>query len=198
MCTIPSAHVPGPGLCKRYMGAKIGPMALKCWSAPKIVELKDTAYFGTFAAKIRPVALIKSISGIRGTIGGTTGENLTPLDVVRFTAAYGSMLLDGGGEVRVVIGRDGRISGPMVSSLVAQTLRAMGIGVIDLGPSTTPTVEMAVVAENASGGIIITASHNPQEWNALKLLNAAGEFISAEAGATAPPHGLFLVSVHYD
>lgn len=130
------------------------------------------------------MALIKSISGIRGTIGGGTGDNLTPLDVVRFTAAYGSMLLDSGEDVQVVIGRDGRISGPMVSSLVSQTLLGMGIGVIDLGPSTTPTVEMAVVAERAAGGIIITASHNPKEWNALKLLNSAGEFISAEAGAT--------------
>ena len=130
------------------------------------------------------MALIKSISGIRGTIGGTTGDNLTPLDVVRFTAAYGSMLLDGGPAARVVIGRDGRISGAMVSNLVTLALTGMGIDVIDLGPSTTPTVEMAVVAEKAAGGIIITASHNPKEWNALKLLNAAGEFISAEDGAT--------------
>jgi phosphomannomutase len=129
------------------------------------------------------VALIKSISGIRGTIGGRTGDNLTPLDVVRFTAAYGSMLLDKKVGASVVIGRDGRISGPLVSSLVTNTLNALGIHVIDLGPSTTPTVELAVVRENADGGIIITASHNPQEWNALKLLNADGEFISAEDGA---------------
>jgi len=129
------------------------------------------------------VALIKSISGIRGTIGGAVGDNLTPLDVVRFTAAYGSLLLDRKANARVVIGRDGRISGPMVSSLVSNTLNAMGIQVLDLGLSTTPTVEMAVVMEKADGGIIITASHNPQEWNALKLLNADGEFISAEDGA---------------
>jgi phosphomannomutase len=128
------------------------------------------------------VALIKSISGIRGTIGGKTGENLTPLDIVKFTAAYGAWLLQQPGAKKVVVGRDGRISGPMVHDLVLNTLISLGIDVIDAGLSTTPTVEMAVVWEGASGGIIITASHNPKEWNALKLLNATGEFISAADG----------------
>lgn len=129
------------------------------------------------------MALIKSISGIRGTIGGHPNENLTPLDIVRFTAAYGTMLAGENRTPKVVIGRDGRISGSMVSQLVVQTLVGLGIDVVDLGLSTTPTVEMAVTWENADGGIIITASHNPKEWNALKLLNNKGEFISAEAGA---------------
>jgi phosphomannomutase len=129
------------------------------------------------------VALIKSISGIRGTIGGKPGETLSPLDVVKFTAAFGSWLLDKGGNRKVVIGRDGRISGPLVTNLVVNTLNGLGIDVVDLGLSTTPTVEMAVVLEKAAGGIIITASHNPKEWNALKLLNSSGEFISAEDGA---------------
>jgi phosphomannomutase len=129
------------------------------------------------------VSLIKSISGIRGTIGGKPGDNLSPLDVVKFTAAFGTMLLSSGNN-KVVIGRDGRISGPLVSNLVSNTLMALGIHVIDLGLSTTPTVEVAVVMEAAAGGIIITASHNPKEWNALKLLNASGEFISAEEGTT--------------
>jgi phosphomannomutase len=129
------------------------------------------------------VALIKSISGIRGTIGGHPTENLTPLDIVRFAAAYGSVLLEKNKTPKVVIGRDGRISGEMVSQLVSQTLVGLGIQVVDLGLSTTPTVEMAVVWEKADGGIILTASHNPKEWNALKLLNSEGEFISAEAGA---------------
>ncbi len=127
--------------------------------------------------------MIKSISGIRGTIGGKTGENLTPLDVVKFTAAYGSWLLQQNNKnKKVVVGRDGRISGNMVQQLVVSTLIGMGIDVIDAGLSTTPTVEMAVIWEKAAGGIIITASHNPKEWNALKLLNAQGEFISAEDG----------------
>jgi len=127
--------------------------------------------------------LIKSISGIRGTIGGKTGENLTPLDVVKFTAAYGSWLLQQSSKNRrVVVGRDGRISGYMVQQLVVSTLIGMGIDVVDAGLSTTPTVEMAVIWEKAAGGIIITASHNPKEWNALKLLNAQGEFISAADG----------------
>jgi phosphomannomutase len=125
--------------------------------------------------------LIKSISGIRGTIGGKPGDNLSPLDVVKFTAAFGTMLLSSGNN-KVVIGRDGRISGPLVSNLVCNTLIALGIDVVDLGLSTTPTVEVAVVMEDAAGGIIITASHNPKEWNALKLLNAAGEFISGAEG----------------
>jgi phosphomannomutase len=127
------------------------------------------------------MALIKSISGIRGTIGGIPGDNLSPLDVVRFTAAYGSWLkesLNDGSSVRkkVVIGRDGRISGELVQRIVVSTLNALGIDVVDLGLSTTPTVEMAVVFEKAAGGIILTASHNPKEWNALKLLNNKGEF----------------------
>jgi len=128
------------------------------------------------------VALIKSISGIRGTIGGKTGENLTPLDVVKFSAAFGSWLLEKGTNKKVVIGRDGRISGQLIQNLVVNTLIGLGIDVVDLGLSTTPTVEMAVVWEKAAGGIIITASHNPKEWNALKLLNENGEFISAEDG----------------
>lgn len=130
------------------------------------------------------MSLIKSISGIRGTIGGKTGETLSPVDVVKFTAAYGSILKKAAGskKIKVVVGRDGRISGPMISSLVTATLNALGIDVIDLGPSTTPTVEIAVPMEKADGGIILTASHNPKEWNALKLLNSDGEFISAELG----------------
>ena len=127
------------------------------------------------------MSLIKSISGIRGTIGGKPGDNLSPLDVVKFTSAFGTMLLATGNN-KVVIGRDGRISGPLVSNLVSNTLIALGIDVVDLGLSTTPTVEVAVVMEGAAGGIIITASHNPKEWNALKLLNAAGEFISGAEG----------------
>jgi phosphomannomutase len=129
------------------------------------------------------VALIKSISGIRGTIGGRPGDNLSPIDIVRFAAAFGSRIVAGGQVKKVVIGRDGRISGDMVSALVINTLRGLGIDVVDLGLSTTPTVEMAVVGEKAAGGIILTASHNPKEWNALKLLNNKGEFISAEEGA---------------
>jgi phosphomannomutase len=128
------------------------------------------------------VALIKSISGIRGTIGGIPGETLSPIDIVKFTAAYGS-IISNNGHAKVVVGRDGRISGAMVRDLVVSTLRALGIDVIDLGLSTTPTVEVAVKMENADGGIILTASHNPKEWNALKLLNSEGEFISAEIGA---------------
>jgi phosphomannomutase len=128
------------------------------------------------------MALIKSISGIRGTIGGTTGEALTPLDIVRFTAAYGTWLSKKAAGRKVVIGRDGRISGEMVQRIVISTLNALGFDVVDLGLSTTPTVEMAVKFENADGGIILTASHNPKEWNALKLLNGEGEFISGKDG----------------
>jgi phosphomannomutase len=128
------------------------------------------------------VALIKSISGIRGTIGGVPGDNLTPLDVVKFTAAYGTLLKKEKGTIKVVIGRDARISGEMVNSLVCATLQGLGIDVIDLGLSTTPTVEIAVPMEKASGGIILTASHNPAQWNALKLLNDKGEFISGADG----------------
>ena len=133
------------------------------------------------------MALIKSISGIRGTIGGKPGDTLTPIDVVKFTAAFGCILseknTDKAVSPKVVIGRDGRISGSMVSALVANTLTGLGFDVIDLGLSTTPTVEVATKVEGASGGIIITASHNPKEWNALKLLNSKGEFIDAETGA---------------
>lgn len=130
------------------------------------------------------MALIKSISGIRGTIGGKPGDTLSPLDIVKFTAAYGNWLKQQTKiNKKVVIGRDGRISGSMVQGLVVNTLIAIGLDVIDLGLSTTPTVEMAVIFENAAGGIILTASHNPKEWNALKLLNHKGEFISGNDGA---------------
>jgi phosphomannomutase len=128
------------------------------------------------------MTLIKSISGIRGTIGGAAGNNLTPLDVVKFAAAYGTWLMQQGSNRKVVIGRDGRLSGEMVKSLVVNTLLGLGLDVVDLDYSTTPTVEMAVVFENAAGGIILTASHNPKEWNALKLLNDKGEFISGSEG----------------
>ena len=131
------------------------------------------------------MTLIKSISGIRGTIGGEAGENLTPLDTVKFAAAYGSFIrntADPGNGLRVVLGRDARPSGPMLQELVQNTLLGMGIDVIDLGLTTTPTIEMAVVKEKADGGIILTASHNPVEWNALKLLNSKGEFLNAIAG----------------
>ena len=130
------------------------------------------------------MTLIKSISGIRGTIGGGPSNNLTPLDVVRFTSAYAQFLLENSKKkLTVITGRDARISGPMVHELVNQTLIGMGINVIDLGLSTTPTVAIAVSFENANGGIIVTASHNTKQWNALKLLNAAGEFINADTGA---------------
>ncbi len=128
------------------------------------------------------MALIKSVSGIRGTIGGLPGNNLTPIDIVSFVSAYGSFLKKDFQKPSVVIGRDGRISGEMVKTLVISTLQSMGIDVIDLDYSTTPTVEMYVRSAGASGGIIITASHNPAEWNALKFLNHHGEFISQEAG----------------
>lgn len=129
------------------------------------------------------MTLIKSISGIRGTIGGKPGEALTPLDVVKFTAAFGQMLLEQQPEKKViVIGRDARPSGPMLTQLVAGTLQSLGITVYDAGLATTPTVEMAVAEEGAMGGIILTASHNPAQWNALKLLNHKGEFISAAEG----------------
>jgi phosphomannomutase len=129
------------------------------------------------------VSLIKSISGIRGTIGGKPNENLTPLDIVRFSAAYGTWIKESvSHSKKIVIGRDGRISGEMVRNLVVSTLTGLGLDVHDLGLSTTPTVEMAVVGEKAAGGIIITASHNAQDWNALKLLNSAGEFISSQDG----------------
>lgn len=130
------------------------------------------------------MALIKSISGIRGTIGGKPGDTLSPLDVVKFTAAFGTWLMGKEKGKKIVLGRDGRISGEMVQRIVISTLNALGLDVIDLGLSTTPTVEMAVKFEKAAGGIILTASHNPKEWNALKLLNHNGEFINAEEGAT--------------
>ncbi len=147
------------------------------------------------------MTLIKSISGIRGTIGGVVGDNLTPVDIVRFSAAFAAFLkekastrpkdtlfenIDDGGDVpaeravKVVVGRDARVSGPVVSCLVCATLQSAGVDVVDLGLSTTPTVELAVKAYNADGGVIITASHNPMQWNALKLLNADGEFVSAD------------------
>jgi len=130
------------------------------------------------------MTLIKSISGIRGTIGGCTGDNLTPLDVVKFASAYGMWLKNRtSGSLKVVIGRDARMSGAIVQNLVQSSLLSLGIDVVDLGLSTTPTVEIAVPLENASGGIILTASHNPKQWNALKLLNEKGEFVSAADGA---------------
>jgi phosphomannomutase len=128
------------------------------------------------------VALIKSISGIRGTIGGKSGNALTPIDIARFTAAFGTWLQKQKKGAKVVVGRDGRISGQMVQGLVTNTLIGLGLEVINLELSTTPTVEIAVKEEEAAGGIILTASHNPAEWNALKLLNHEGEFISAEDG----------------
>lgn len=136
------------------------------------------------------MTLIKSISGIRGTIGGKTGDNLTPVDAVKFASAYGTFLKNNNNfnsndnrKLKVVIGRDARISGPMIHNLVVNTLVGLGIDVIDLGLSTTPTVEVAVPLEKADGGIILTASHNPKQWNALKLLNEKGEFLSGADGA---------------
>lgn len=130
------------------------------------------------------MTLIKSISGIRGTIGGTVGEGLTPLDIVKFTSAYGTWAVKRSGIKKIVVGRDARISGGMVNNLVVGTLQGLGIDVVDLGLSTTPTVEIAVPLEKAAGGIILTASHNPKQWNALKLLNSDGEFINDEDGKT--------------
>ena len=128
------------------------------------------------------MSLIKSISGIRGTIGGKTGDNLTPIDVAKFTAAYGEWVKKHSERKKVVIGRDARVSGEMVSRIVASTLQSLGLDVVDLGLSTTPTVELAVPLEGAAGGIIVTASHNPAQWNALKLLNQDGEFLSDKDG----------------
>ncbi len=132
------------------------------------------------------MTLIKSISGIRGTIGGTPGESLTPLDVVKFTSAYAvwAKFESQKEKVKIVVGRDARISGSMVSSIVISTLNGMGCDVVNIGLATTPTTEIAVTEENADGGIILTASHNPKQWNALKLLNSKGEFLNAEEGAT--------------
>lgn len=130
------------------------------------------------------MALIKSISGIRGTIGGKIGDNLTPIDIVKFTAAYSKFIIEQSNKSKIIIvvGRDARISGSMVEQLVCSTLVGMGIDVINIGLATTPTVELAVTETQADGGIIITASHNPKEWNALKLLNNKGEFISDADG----------------
>ncbi|TZF82544.1 phosphoglucosamine mutase [Pedobacter sp. BS3] len=128
------------------------------------------------------MTLIKSISGIRGTIGGTPGNGLTPVDIVKFTSAFGNWVIKKSGKKKIVVGRDARISGEMVKNLVIGTLQSIGIDVIDLDLSTTPTVEIAVPGESAGGGIILTASHNPKQWNALKLLNANGEFISDADG----------------
>jgi len=130
------------------------------------------------------MALIKSISGIRGTIGGKPGESLSPLDIVKFSASFGTwlQLRHKKSDLKVIVGRDARKSGGMVNSLVITTLRSLGINVIDLGLATTPTVEIAVTGNKAHGGIIITASHNPAEWNALKLLNETGEFLSGPDG----------------
>ena len=129
------------------------------------------------------MTLIKSISGIRGTIGGASGDSLTPVDIVKFTAAYVKCLPKKGRKAKVVVGRDARISGSMVESLVCGTLVGCGADVVNIGLATTPTTELAVTGEKADGGIIITASHNPEQWNALKLLNSDGEFLSAARGA---------------
>ncbi len=132
------------------------------------------------------MTLIKSISGIRGTIGGKPGDGLSPVDVVKFTASFATFIKNSTGKdrIKIIVGRDARVSGEMVNHVVTGTLMGMGADVIDGGLSTTPTIEMAVIAENADGGIILTASHNPEQWNALKLLNGKGEFISAEEGAS--------------
>jgi phosphomannomutase len=131
------------------------------------------------------MTLIKSISGIRGTIGGKPGEGLSPLDLVKFTASYASWAKQSAGKekLKIVVGRDARISGSMVSSIVVSTLSGMGCDVVNIGLATTPTTELAVTEEGADGGIILTASHNPKQWNALKLLNNKGEFLNAEEGA---------------
>ncbi|MBQ4034474.1 MAG: phosphoglucosamine mutase, partial [Paludibacteraceae bacterium] len=130
------------------------------------------------------MTLIKSISGIRGTIGGKVDDNLTPLDIVKFTSAYAMWVKNNSKSARhkIVVGRDARLSGPMVDKIVTATLSGMGMDVINIGLATTPTTEIAVQKEKADGGIIITASHNPKQWNALKLLNSNGEFLSKEDG----------------
>jgi len=130
------------------------------------------------------MTLIKSISGIRGTIGGKAGDTLSPLDIVKFTAAFGTWTIRrlGGSKIRIIVGRDGRTTGEMITGIVTATLRSLGINVTDLGLASTPTVEIAVNGSSSSGGIIITASHNPSNWNALKLLNEKGEFLSADEG----------------
>ena len=139
-------------------------------------------YFYICKIKHNTLTLIKSISGIRGTIGGVPEENLTPFDIVRFAAGFGAWIIENNQKKKVVIGSDARISGPMVKKIIVGTLQGMGIDVVDLGMATTPTVEMAVPIEKAGGGIIVTASHNPKQWNALKLLNNKGEFVSQKDG----------------
>ncbi|MBR4729541.1 MAG: phosphoglucosamine mutase, partial [Prevotella sp.] len=130
------------------------------------------------------MTLIKSISGIRGTIGGRTGDTLNPLDIVKFTTAYATFISRKSGKTgKIIVGRDGRISGEMVKNVVCGTLMGMGFDVINIGYATTPTTELAVRMAEADGGIIITASHNPRQWNALKLLNSEGEFLTAADGA---------------
>src|SRR5512137_648330 len=144
-----------------------------------------SGYFCTFATQnFKSMPLIKSISGIRGTIGGRPGESLTPVDIVKFAAAYGTWLCrrHSNKKLMVVIGRDARRSGTTVNNLVINTLRSLGMDVTDIGLATTPTVELAVTGTGSHGGIIITASHNPAEWNALKLLNERGEFLSSADG----------------
>jgi phosphomannomutase len=142
----------------------------------------DNLKFATLLKSKQTVTLIKSISGIRGTIGGKPGDALTPTDIVKYTAAFGTLMKGDKSTCTIIIGRDARMSGDMVNKLVIGTLQGLGIDVIDLGLSTTPTVEIAVTEEKADGGIILTASHNPKQWNALKLLNNSGEFISEEIG----------------
>ena len=143
------------------------------------------------------MTLISSVSGIRGTLGGKTGDNLTPIDVVRFASAYGSWILQNVDKATVVVGRDARPSGPIIQNLVQQTLVSLGIDVIDVGLSTTPTVELEVVRHKAQGGIILTASHNPKEWNALKLLNKKGEFLNADEGEQINTMSANLSSIEF-
>ena len=128
------------------------------------------------------MTLIKSISGIRGTIGGQPGEGLSPLDIVKFTSSYAKFIKTNTDRKTIVVGRDARISGEMVNHIVCGTLMAMGFDVLNIGLATTPTTEMAVMQSKSAGGIILTASHNPKQWNALKLLNDKGEFLSAAVG----------------
>jgi len=130
------------------------------------------------------MSLMKSISGIRGTIGGEPGKGLTPLDIVRFTASYATFIQRNypGKKITIIVGRDARLSGKMINNIVTGTLISMGMNVIDIGLSTTPTTEIAVTETGSRGGIIITASHNPKQWNALKLLNYKGEFLSSDDG----------------
>ena len=146
---------------------------------------------------LQKMTLISSVSGIRGTLGGKTGDNLTPIDVVRFASAYGSWILQNVDKATVVVGRDARPSGPIIQNLVQQTLVSLGIDVIDVGLSTTPTVELEVVRHKAQGGIILTASHNPKEWNALKLLNKKGEFLNAGEGEQINTMSANLSSIEF-